>query len=298
MKSRMLLNVLMLAVITILGAIAWFKPGKTVQETIPLTRVDASALTTLTLRNAEILVLDKKDGRWSLVSPFVAPANQNRIAQLLDIAHVSSEARYPVKPNELSRFELDKPKASLTLGGIDLDFGGTDPINMNRYVKVGDTLHLVKDNFYHHLTAGATDYVDKKLLPDGARINEIVIPGLKAVMSAEGKWTLTPADSKADLNELAFLWTTARAIDVKRLQKPVQGESIHIELAGAPPVDFIIIQREPSLLWARTDLGLSYEVMPDMAGQLLNLPKTPAQPAAPLPSAKDAHHDEHEDEPQ
>lgn len=300
MTSRAIRNLFLLGLILSLGVLAYLKPGKPVQQSTPLTALDGSSIVNIRLRNADQLVFDKKEGRWTLTAPFSAPASQNRVEQLLEITRVASEARYPIKPDEdLTRFELKSPKATLTVGGVALDFGGTDPIRMNRYVKVGDTLHLVKDNFYHHLTAGATDYVDKQLLPGEAVVNEIVIPGLRASKSGDGVWTVTPAGVKADSGELAFQWTHSRAIDVRRLEQPAKGEPIHIGIAGSPAVDFIIVQREPSLILARPDLGLSYEVMPDVAGGLLNQPR-PAPVSRTSPALNDDAdpHDEHEDEPQ
>ncbi|CAL1238868.1 DUF4340 domain-containing protein [Candidatus Methylocalor cossyra] len=282
MRSRIILNLALLVVVAILGALAFFEPFKKKPESIPIATVDENALTTLTLKNKDTITFEKKDGHWRLVAPFAAPANDTRVRQLIDIAKANSDARYPLKPEDRAKFGLDKPKASLVLGSTTLVFGDSDPINMRRYVEVGDTLHLVNDDFFHHLTAAATDYVDKKLLPENAKVKEIVIPGLKAVLGPDGKWTREPpGDGKPDLGELATLWSTARAIEVKRLEKPAQGDPVRIGLAEGGPVEFVIVQREPDVILARPALGLTYELTGDTARQLLNLPK--AAPPAPPP---------------
>lgn len=186
MKSRLIMNLVLLAIIAVLGVVAFLKPGKQKPETPSLLTLDASALTRMTLQNKETLVFEKQDGAWRLTAPFVAPVNQVRAGQLLEVAKARSEANYPLKPEDVAQFGLDKPQAILTLGDATLQFGGTDPINMRRYVRLGDTLHLVDDNFFHHLTAPATDYVDKKLLPEGAKIRAIELPGLKATKNPGG----------------------------------------------------------------------------------------------------------------
>jgi hypothetical protein len=297
MKSRLILNLVLLAIIAVLATLAFLEPGKKKEESMPLAAVDENALSTVTLKNQDTITFEKKDGHWRLVAPFQAPANEIRVRQLLDIAKASPEAQYPLKPEDLAKFELDKPKATLILGNTTLVFGGTDPINMRRYVKIGDTLYLVNDDFFHHLSAAATDYVDKKLLPENAKVREIVLPGLKASLGQDGKWTREPAGDKPDLSELATLWTTARAIDVKRLEQPAKGDPVHIGLAEGTPLDFVIVQRDPEPILARPDLGLQYELTGETARQLLNLPK--AQPAAgqPLPPGSDeeAGHEEEED---
>lgn len=297
MRTRLLLNLALLAVIVVLGAVAFFKPGKQEPESRPLLTLDATTLSRVTLHNKETLAFEKADGLWRLTAPFAAPVNQVRVGQLLDVAKAKSEADYPVKPEDLAQFGLDNPQATLTLGETTLQFGGTDPINMRRYVRLGDTLHLVEDNFYHHLTAPATDYVDKKLLPEGARIKEIQLPGLKAVKEPDGQWTADPAgEGKTDLGVLASAWATTRAIDVKRLEQPeVIGETLRIGLMEGEPVEFVIIQKQPYLVLARKDWGLQYEITAESSRELLNQPRPepPKPPAGPAGLEDAAHGDEY-----
>ncbi|MFN5746467.1 MAG: DUF4340 domain-containing protein [Methylococcaceae bacterium] len=289
MKFRLILNLALLAIIATLLALIYFEPGKTPPETTRLAAVDVDAVTRITLQNSDTLVFEKTAGQWRLTAPFPAPVNQVRVHQLLEIATVASDARYPLQPADLAKFELEKPAATLTMGATVLQFGGTDPINLRRYVKVGDTLHLVSDDFYHHLTAAATDYVDKKLLPDEAIVTEIAIPGFKASRGVDGTWTeQPPAGGKPVAAELAGYWSTARAIDVKRLQQAVEGEVIRIGLKDAAPVEFVIVQRQPEWVLGRRDLGLSFEVPAETARQLLNQSPKQAPAAA---STGEAHPD-------
>jgi hypothetical protein len=274
MKSRLLVNVGLLTVIAILATIAIVKPGKEEVEPSSLLALYPQGLTRVTLQNKETLVFEKQDGQWRLTGPFAAPVNQVRIGQLLDVAKAPSEANYPLKPNEAGQFGLDAPEAVLTLGDNSLQFGGTDPIKMRRYVRLGDTLHLVEDNFFHHLTASATDYVDKRLIPEGAKIQDIQLPGLKALRNAEGRWTVEPAsESSTDLAELASVWATSRAIDVKRMDSQVVGEAIRIGLVEGAPIKFVILKKSPELVLGRRDLGLQYEVTGETSRELLNQPR-------------------------
>ena len=274
MKSRLVLNLVLLVLILGLAVVSYFEPGKKKEEQAPLTVVDEKNLHTITLQNKDLITFGKQEGHWRLSAPFKAPANEIRVQQLMDIAKAKIEAQYPVKSEDLAKFELDKPKASITLNGSTLHFGGADPINMRRYVRVENTLFLVTDNFFHHLTASATDYVDKKLLPENAKIREISIPGLKAILGPDGKWTQEPkTEPAANLNDLVNAWSNARAIDVKRLEKPAQGEPIKIDLLEGQPIEWVIVQKEPDLKLARQDLGFEYELTGEFARQLLNMPK-------------------------
>ena len=277
MKPKMLLNVVLLIVLTALVGVAFFEPGKEEATVIYLTDVDVDALTRFELKNEESLEFEKRDGHWWLTKPFQAPANDIRVRQLLQVAKAESQAHYPVKPEELAKFELDKPKAILTISRVTLRFGGSEPIDMLRYVQIGDTLHLVTDDFSHHLLAKATDYVDKKLLPEDAKLNELSLPGLNAKVGDKGLWNLNPAGDASAMSELAIAWQSARAIEVKRHPEPVSGDKIRLGLANGPTVEFVILQREPDLLIVRPDWQLEYMVAGEAGKRLLGLQKPAAE---------------------
>jgi hypothetical protein len=301
MRSRLFINLGLLTLIAILATVAIMKPGKKEAEPFPLLAVDLQGMKRVTLQNKETLVFEKQDGQWRLTAPFAAPVNQVRIGQLLDVAKATTEASYPLKPEEAGQFGLDAPEAVLTLGDNSLQFGGTDPIKMRRYVRLGNTLHLVEDNFFHHLTASATDYVDKRLIPEGSKIQEIQLPGLKALRNGEGHWTVEPAsESSTDLAELASVWATSRAIDVKRMDPKVVGETIRIGLVEGAPIEFIILKKSPELVLGRRDLGLQYEVTSETSRELLDQPKPMSQtPPANEPDGSEDEtaepHDDHDE---
>lgn len=277
MKSKTLLNLAMLAALVALAGVALLEPGKEEPRAARLTELDDSVVERIELRNKETVVFEKSEDRWRLSAPFAAPANDMRVRQLLDIAHAESVARYPLTTEDLPRFELDKPKAVLDLGTVKLVFGGSDPIDMRRYVQIDDTLHLVNDDFFHRLIAPAVDYVDKKLLPEDAKPSELDLPGLKLVQGENGRWRPDPPGESAGADDLVNAWRTARAIEVKRIEQPPQGDRVRIALAGGANLDFVVVQREPDLLLARLDLGLQYLLPDDAAKQLLSLQKPEAE---------------------
>ena len=141
MKSRLALNLGLLALIAILAAVAVLKPGKKEESQPTLLAGKLDALNLVTLQNKEKLTFEKRDGLWWLTAPFAAPVNQVRMRQLLEVGEAASSAHYPIKPEELAQFGLDQPQATLALGDSILQFGTTDPINMRRYVRMSDTLH-------------------------------------------------------------------------------------------------------------------------------------------------------------
>ncbi|MDD5036361.1 MAG: DUF4340 domain-containing protein [Methylococcaceae bacterium] len=273
MKPKFLLNLVLLVVLAALAGVAFFEPGKEEPKTVYLTHLDPESLDRFELKNQENMVFEKHEGHWRLTAPFLAPANDIRIRQMLNLAKAESAAHYPLKPEDSSKFELDKPKAVLNLGEVQLIFGGQEPIDMHRYVQVGDTLHLVSDDFFHHLIAKATDYVDKKLLPEDTKLKEIFLPGLQAKGGENGQWTMEPPGEVGAMNDLAAAWQSARAIEVKRDEQQGQGDVIRIGLNNGQSVEFVILQREPDLLLLRPDLKLQYLVAGESGKRLLGLQK-------------------------
>lgn len=277
MKPKLWLNLALLLVLATLAGVAFFEPGQEVSKPVYLTDLDVDAINRFELTNQESLVFAKRDGHWWLASPFQAPANDIRIRQLLNIAKAESRVHYPLKPEELGKFELDKPKAVLNLGSFTLLFGGSEPIDKLRYVQVGNTLHLVADDFSHHLLAKATDYVDKKLLPEEAKLKELSLPGLSAKLNDKGQWNLEPPGDAPAMSELANTWQSARAIEVKRQEGQARGDTIHIVLTNGQSLEFVVMQREPDVLLVRPDWKLEYMVAVESGKRLLSLQKTNAE---------------------
>ena len=314
MKTRLMLNLSLLIVIAVLAAVVVLKPGKQSEAVIPLTSLDPASLKRVTLKNPETLVFEKQDSLWRLTAPFAAPVNQIRLGKLLEIAQAPSVARYPLNPQALAQFGLDKPEMVLQLDDTVLQIGGSDPINMRRYVRVGDTLHLVEDAFYHNLIATALDYVDKKLVPEGTRIREIQLPGFKASKNAEGRWTTEPAGpTNTPAEEQALTWETAWAIKTQRLAAGHAAETIRLVPSAGAPIEFLIVQKQPTLILGRKDLGFQFEVPEYTARKLLNLPPPGGQKpqaSSPVgaegsdgedsddlgPNDDDAHHEESPEE--
>ena len=289
MKKRLLLNLILLVAVAGLATLAFLEPNKKEAKITHLTELDDSTVNAITLQNKDKLVFEKREGQWWLSSPFAAPANEIRIRQLLDITKAESLAQYPIKPEDLAKFELDKPKFTLTISSAKLIFGGSDPINMRRYVQIGETLHLVNDDFSHHLAASATDFVDKKLLPENAKPNEIFLPGLKATLGQNGQWTLDPpTDAAARMADLVNAWQSARAIEVKRIEQAPQGDIVRIGFVNHAPIEFVIVQREPDLLLARADWGLQYLVAGESGKQLLSLKQPEPKPEEKKPEPEAA----------
>jgi hypothetical protein len=182
---------------------------------------------------------------------------------------------------------LVPPRFSLTLNDVKIDFGGAEPLNYRRYVEVGGKIDLIDDPPASALDADYSDLVAKSLLPPGAEIAAVTVPGLKVTRSADGKgWTADPADPKAGSDELqkfADDWSNARALwnaatpaDAKPVANP---QTVVLTLKDGGSLSFNIVGRDPQLVLERADLKVQYDLAKSDADKLLKLPEPPPPPA-------------------
>jgi hypothetical protein len=294
-KQLRLNLILMVIVVTLVGAL-YFGKKKEAPKGLPVTALKAEAITKLTLHhpNAADIVLEKKDGQWALTAPVQVAADPYELNSLLGVA--TAEAKTSIDPKDvkkLSDLGLDPPAFSLTLNDVKVDFGGTEPLNYRRYVETGGKIDLIDDPPASALDADYSDLVAKTLLPDGAQISAIAVPGLKVARTADGKaWTTDPADAKAGSDELqkfVDIWTSARALwnaatpaDAKDAKSPgANPQTTLITLKDGTVLSFNIAGRDPQLVLERADLKVQYDLAKGDADKLLKLPEPPPPPATP-----------------
>ncbi len=113
----------------------------------------------LSRQGKEPLTFSKQAGQWKMVSPEQGEAEPDKIDNLLEILRVVSQTDYPVDQERLSEFGLEPPEITLRFDGLTIEFGSIAPISQQRYLRIGEALHLVNDNFYHHLMAKKEHYL-------------------------------------------------------------------------------------------------------------------------------------------
>ncbi len=273
MKSRWLTNILLFTTVVILILIARYEPGieePGVETVTPLRASDIEQITaTRPLRDDMVLERDK-DGFWWIVHEPRLPAETFQVNALTRLAEQAVTRSYPVSEMDLHQLELDPPRASLTLNGTQIDFGGIDALENQRYLRVGDRIKLVPDLYLYLIEAGYTQFVRRKILPQHTHITSLTLPGIKLEQGDSG-WTLTPQReiSADDIQLFIESWEAATAINIREADSQPQGEHILIQLAGQQqPVELVITSRNPELVLARPAFGIEYR-MGSIASRLL-----------------------------
>ncbi|MDA1106812.1 MAG: DUF4340 domain-containing protein [Proteobacteria bacterium] len=289
MTTRNWLNLALLGGVALLVLVVIYLPGLNNAPPLPkLTTLVPASITHLRIERdgAAPIMLEKQAQDWIMTAPVRMPANTFRVETVLQVAQAESHARLDAATVRLAEFKLDKPRARLWLGTTELAFGATEPLNGRRYVRVGDSVHLISDTVYFDLIGEFTAFADSALLAPGSRLTQIDLPALRLVRVGEGGWMQAPNRAQVPpetgvsmdrVNALLDAWRRARAIQVRPYVTPASAGAepenmIFVHLEGAEqPLRFDIVSRAPGLVLARADLGVQYHFPAAASGQLFSL---------------------------
>ncbi|HET7570403.1 MAG TPA: DUF4340 domain-containing protein [Gammaproteobacteria bacterium] len=278
MKGRWWLNIGLLVVLVALGLLIWFKPGAESKKpkTTITTLVPASIKTIrIAQPNQKTAVFKRQGGHWQMLKPIAAPADGALIKNWLASVDEASTRSYPIKGLDLKQFGLKPPKLTLTLNDQKLEFGSSDPLDHQRYIRRGDTVYLANDMLFYQLQGDPLSFVSKRLLPKDAKIVALTLPNLKVTHADNGDWQLTPTKPKIDSDQIQKLidaWQRAQAFNVKSIDTSKSTGEVVVQLQGRKePIHFNILKNDSVLALARPKLGVEYQLPANRRDDLLKL---------------------------
>lgn len=282
MNKRNLLNLILILVLGGLVALVIIEPGK--KQTPPkslLTSFNPTDIQHIVVEQAHQprVEINKLNGNWEMVKPYAITANNIRVGNLLSILGTTSLAQYSNTSVDLSQLKLDKPDLVLYLDNHKLSFGTTDALAGNRYVQIGNIVHLIQDRFTYLIRGPATSLVSPALLPKGAKLIALTIPGMTLTSTKNG-WHVDPdkdVKSADQVNQFLDEWRYARAIRVTKIDSSPESaskkaaDSITVKMADKT-LHFNLSKAKDEILFSRLDKGLQYHFQIDMGDKLLKLP--------------------------
>ncbi len=279
MKARTVLNALLALLAAALLWLALKQPGDpgSADEQPLLTALPKDSVSRIELRHprSATMVLERSEGRWRMTQPYAIRADSDRINLLLDFLGARSLTRFPVVAGDLGRYGLAEPNSVLILNDQRFEFGIQHPLAPNRYVRSGDTVHLVTDIINQHLNSGVESYIDPRLLDEDVRIASITVPGL-TVEQRDGRLRASTGSESADkVARFIEEWRHARAMEVHAMteedRKRSATETARIVADDGSVTEFAVLAREPALRLGRADLGIVYELPAESAAPLMAL---------------------------
>lgn len=157
MNRRTIINMVLLAAVVVLAALAYFEPGRQKPAAQPpLSPVPADQIARLRIEQPQqpALVLAREDGEWRILEPYAAAADANTLQALLDLLAEPVAAHYPLREQDPAAFGLDQPGMTLHIndGAATLSFGDRESLHNRYYVKAGETIHLLDALTYYRLS--------------------------------------------------------------------------------------------------------------------------------------------------
>ena len=161
LARRRWLNMGLLGLVGGLAALAVIEPGRDRSATIPLLlELTAERIERIVVERPgqERLTFERREGQWWMTAPEPGPANPVLIRPIPQLAEARCAPSYAVADLDLPRLRLDPPRLRLWLNGQEIHFGNTAPTDGQRYLRVGETVHLCPDRWYPLLTSAAAGF--------------------------------------------------------------------------------------------------------------------------------------------
>ena len=283
MTSRTRLNLALAFALAGLIALAFLEPSDNEAPIVKtLTQLKPDEVINIRVQSPRHADIDLKkiNGHWKMLAPFIAPANQQRLAQLLNLAKAKSLATYNVDKTDTTQLKLDTPSLTLTLNNHRFDFGGTAPLGGSRYVRIGQSVHLITDRYSHLARGPATDLVSPALLSATSKITALQLPTFKLLL-VDGQWLLENQSAAKNPDHLQLLldeWRHARAFAVQAINTALQASPTENPQTITVTTDnsslrFTLLRTDDEIILQRHDLGLQYHFSQEIGQQLLMLPQ-------------------------
>lgn len=262
MRARLIALAVLMAAAAGLLALLLHRAGPTHAQRPPLTRLAPAAVTRISAAAAgqPDLVLVRRRGRWRLLAPVTAPADQSAVRSLTAELDEPVSASYPATAVDAADAGLAPPALTLEANGIRLDFGALNPATLLRYVRRGDRVLLVMDRIAPMLQSGPWQFVERRLVPRDVSLAAVTLRGDRPA----------PAD-------IVHAWERAEAERVEPLKHSVNAHALRVRLdfAGGGQADYAVRARRPDLELARPDLGIVYVFDAGAASALLGTAASP-----------------------
>lgn len=281
MSKRALLNIALLALLGVLILLVLFEPGRTPEPQRPtLTQLSRDAIHHIdVVQNGEpAMEFERTNDGWQMTQPITVATDEFRLNSLLKMLQTPLINRFAA--NNLDDYGLEQPSLSIRFNDTTIHFGDTTPMNQQRYLQVGNDIVVVKDTQYYALAGGFTNFIAKKLLPEGP-IDALVLPTVTLTLTDNG-WHVDPKPDNYSADAAAALieaWRISRAIEVREMA--ARGETITITQKDRTPLVFDVVNENDETWLVRNDIGIGY-LIPDSSVESLTRLDIPEPMPEPL----------------
>ena len=194
----------------------------------------------ITRPGKQTIELIRQSTFWEMQSPIQARADDAVLQRVLSIAELEIVSQINPDDVQLEDFGLQPAKMNLVINDTIIHFGDLQPVNKLRYLLIDNTIYLVADQHMSQLNAGSVSYIDRRLVPEGSTVREILIDGnsIELTDSIQTQWQFIKANWVSHADKAG---ETGLIIQIR-----VQNQDAVIE--------YLASKRETDLVLTRNDL--------------------------------------------
>lgn len=276
MKSRILLNLALAALVAVLILLVWLKPKPMAQTEFKLSTLASASVNRIAIDKPgqPAIVLQNNPAGWRMTAPFQARADSAAVGRLLEILAATSLQRFPA--TDLGRFQLDSPLLRLTLNDQEFSFGTQNTLTGEVYVATNGGVHPVAPSYLVYTMKMPADFAARAFLAEEEKLAGFEFADLKLSQDGAGKWSATPARpnlSQDDINRWVDEWRHASSLVTQPYDGTAPQESLTLRLGDGKLIPCKILRREPELVMLREDEKLQYHFPAEIGKRLLSLGK-------------------------
>lgn len=278
MKSKILLNLTLIAALVALSLYTYFKPWQEAAPSIKLTQLKRDDITRIAVepRGAAAIKLEKLDGAWRMVAPLKAQAEATQVDRLVDI--VNANAKQKLARADLVQFDLNPPQVRVTLNDQAFAFGRVNEITYEQYVATGDGVYLVPPLYGYGIPTDATKLLSRRLLDAGEVAVAFDFGRYRIDRDDKGTWATSgelpaakdPPLSQDDFNRWADEWRYTSALSVEPDKNSRSREQVSVRFKSGKAVTMRIVQKEPDFQLVRGDNSMRYHFGVEVGHRLLD----------------------------
>ena len=278
MKSKVLLNLVLVLLLTGLVLYALFRPKEQSDPGIRLTQLKREDITRVTVerRGSPTIQLQKRDGGWRISAPLQTRADPIQVDRLTDIA--TATARHKLPPGDAGRYQLDPPQMKLTLNDEAFAFGRINDVTYEQYVATAGAVYLVAPFYGYGIPTEVTKLVSRKLLDDTEMPVAFDFRRYRIVRDDRGTWSITgayPAQqgkalSQDDFNRWADEWRFTSSLGAEPRRRARGKDLLVVQFKDGKKVTMEIMQKQPEFVLVRSDENMQYRFGAEVGRRLLD----------------------------
>ena len=287
MKSRWLINIVMLAIVLGLGTYFYLRPKPEAVQTkaYDISQIKLADIVSIQvdLPNKPLMTFKKVNKLWQMIAPYPARLDQQSINHIISVVAAQSNNKF--SSSDLAKFGLNEPKLKLTLNEELFIFGAFNSVTSEQYVMYKDAIYLLPGSYLELASIQTTALLDKSPIAQDEKIIGFDLSGLEQwqenqlnVDLVDGKWQVN--DPKLSVNQAAMqewfdgYWTgmSVSAVEPYSLQSTEKLPGFSVKLSNGKTIRFDKFQESPTLILGRPDEGIKYTIASDIGFVLLNPP--------------------------